>query len=157
MDTQMDRKTQRALQFAIKSIMYKRQSVAEMTERLEERHPGADGVAVIQRLIELDYLNDQAYCSAFIRHRSLSSPRGKYLLSQELRRKGIGSDEITLSLESFEEKEIIHDLALNKWNKLHRSPLKKRKDQLMRFLASRGFAISEVINTVNTIAQEGEE
>jgi regulatory protein len=157
MSNEMDKISHRALQFAIKSIMYKRQSVKEMRERLEERYPEADQEHIIVRLIELEYLDDQAFCEAYIRHRSLSAPRGKYLLKQELYKKGIQSDMISLCLESFEEVSVIYDLAHKKWEKLHRSPLKKRKTQLMRFLASRGFNISEVINTVNAIAQEPEE
>jgi regulatory protein len=153
----MDKITQRALQFAIKSIMYKRQSVKEMRERLEERFPEADRDQIIERLIELDYLNDQAYCEAYIRHRSMSSPRGKYLLSRELKQKGIPSDLASLSLEDFEEKQIIQEVALNKWRKLKSAPPEKRRERLMRFLASRGFAISEVIQTVKSIAENSEE
>lgn len=153
----LDSISQRALQFAIKSIMYKRQSVKEMRERLEERYPEADREAIIIRLLELEYLDDQLFCEAYIRHRSLTAPRGKYLLSRELMKKGIPSDIAALCLESFEEQSVIMEVAEKKWEKLHRSEPKKRREQLMRFLASRGFSLREVIETVKLIADEPQE
>lgn len=149
--------TQRALRFAINSLLAKRQSEQEMRERLEKRYPEADREQIITRLKELEYLDDDAYCEAYIRYRSSSAPRGAFSLKRELNKKGIASETVQHALSEFSEEEYVFELAAQKWQKLHRSPFQKRKEQLMRFLASRGFQASLVIDAVNHVAESPDE
>lgn len=148
---------EKAMEFALKSITAKRQSVQEMRERLEKRFPQVDREAIIQRLKELEYLNDEAFCEAWVRHRSLTSPRGKYALNQELRKKGIDGSLIDQVLEAFEEFSVIDEVAEKKWQRISGDTLQKRKEKLMRFLLSRGFAISEVLDCVKRVAETPED
>jgi len=144
---------QEALEFCLKSISAKRQTVKEIREKLATRFPEADAEAVIARLQELEYLDDKAFAEAYIRHRSLSSPRGKWVLRQELRRKGVAESDYALALESFSEDDVITEVAEKKWEKLRNEPDQyKKKQKLLRFLVSRGFSMGECLEVVNSFA-----
>ena len=142
-----------ALQFSIKSITRKRQTEARIREKLARRFPQADADQVVARLKELNYLNDKDFSSAWVNYRSLSSPRGKYALRQELKRKGIQEEDMSQALEDYSEHEAIAGLAAKKWPVLKDASIWKRKEKLQRFLLSRGFTISEVIEVVNSVAR----
>ena len=148
-----------AIEFALKSLTVKRQSEREMRDKIRRRFPDADVEAVISRLIELDYLDDQAFAAAFVRHRSLSSPRGSYTLRQELKRKGIADIDMEEALEDYkaEEGAVLEALAQKKWLKIKEQNAFKKRTKLQQFLMSRGFAISDVIEVVNAVAQEPDE
>lgn len=144
---------QEALEFCLKSISAKRQTVKEIREKLAKRFPEADAEAVIARLKELEYLDDKAFAEAYIRHRSLSSPRGKWVLRQELRRKGVSETDYALALEAFSEDDVITEVAEKKWEKLrNETDQYKKKQKLLRFLVSRGFSMGECLEVVNSFA-----
>lgn len=145
-----------ALEYAIYSLVHRRQTERQIREKIFKRFPEADPEPVIERLKELNYLNDEAFSEAWIRHRSLSSPRGKYLLEQELKRKGVSGGNREKALEAYDEQDFLKELALKKWEKLRGTDQKKKREKLMRFLLSRGFAIGNVIPLVNSFAP-GEE
>lgn len=152
----MDDISQKALEFALKSVTAKRQTVKEMRERLQKRFPEAEHKAIIERLIELNYLNDQEFCEAWLRYRSLGSPKGKFALQQELKRKGVDEAIIQPALEAFDERENLFDLAEKKWLKLAHKDPRKRKESVMRFLASRGFAVGNILEVLEQLG-EGEK
>jgi len=150
--------TQKALEFALKSVTAKRQTVKEMRERLQKRFPEADHDLIVERLQELEYLNDQAFSEAWIRHRSVSSPKGTYVLRQEMRRKGVQDHDMTEALEAFDEESVLNELAQRRWAKLVKEPnIYKRKEKLIRFLTARGFSMSNVLDVVNTLAETLED
>ncbi|MDP2691189.1 MAG: regulatory protein RecX [bacterium] len=152
-------KTLEAIEFALKSLSIKRQTEHEMREKIRNRFPNADLDTVITRLKELDYLDDQSFASAFIRHRSLSSPRGSYALRQELKRKGVSEADMESALSHFEDEEeaVIESLARKKWAQIREANAFKKRQKLQRFLLSRGFAVSSVLEAVNSVANGQED
>lgn len=148
---------QDALEFCIKSVSTKRQTVKEIEDKLAKRFPEANAQEIISRLRELDYLDDKAFSSAWVRHRSVSSPRGKWVLKSELKRKGITEQDMEEALQAFDEEPVLQELAKGKWEKLRgEKDLRKRKEKLMRFLTSRGFAFSDVLEMTNSFASDSE-
>lgn len=143
----------KALEYAIRSLLRKRQTEKEIRGRIQKRHPTAPVEEVISRLKELNYINDEAFSEAWIRHRSLSSPKGKFQLERELRQKGVSSENRGKALQEYDEGDVLQELALKKWEKLRETDMRKKREKLMRFLLSRGFAISSVIEIVNSFAQ----
>jgi len=143
----------KALEYAIRSLLRKRQTEKEIRERIQKRHPEANVEEVVTRLKELNYINDEEFSEAWVRHRSLTSPKGKFQLEQELRRKGVSSRNREKALEEYDEKQVLTDVALRKWNKLRETDQKKKREKLMRFLLSRGFAIGSVIEVVDSFAR----
>jgi SOS response regulatory protein OraA/RecX len=173
----------KALEYAIRSLLRKRQTEKEIRERIIKRHPGAPVDEVIDRLKELNYINDEQFSEAWVRHRSLTSPKGKFQLNMELKRKGVSSNNREKAIEEYDEKSVLKEIAVKKWLQLNKNqpssprssgvPLKrgrgsgggsffqndserKKRDKLMRFLLSRGFAISSVLEIVKSFAQNEE-
>jgi regulatory protein len=105
---------------------------------------------IIERLVELRLLDDLKYCRMWVEERSRMRPRGKFMLDQELRKKGIPKDlleqfwtdygeidEVALALRIYEKKR----------ERVTGEPRKVR-EKLYRHLASKGFnhrVIQEVI------------
>jgi len=175
----------KALEYAIRSLLRKRQTEQEIRERIKKRHPDAKVDEVISRLKELNYINDEEFSEAWIRHRTLSSPKGKFKLEQELKQKGVSGKNREKALEEYDEKVVLEELAQKKWQQLNKNTQgflleglkglqeelpshakervrersekeRKLREKLMRYLLSRGFAISSVLEVVKTVAQKEE-
>lgn len=147
------------IEYALRSLTMKRQTEKQIREKLEKYYPEIDHVEVIDRLKELDYLNDDEFCAAWIRHRTLSSPRGHFVLRRELQMKGVPSHmiEAHLSEASFDDE--LKELAQKKWTIISRKEddKYKQKQKLQRFLLSRGFSVTDVLEVVKQIASHTEE
>lgn len=102
-----DAKTQ-FMEYALGLLARRAYSAAQLKKKLVERlrkrgamrDGGAEGDAdavidaVIMRLRELRYLDDLRYAERWVEERSRLKPRGKRLLTQELRLKGISPETI---------------------------------------------------------------
>jgi regulatory protein len=70
-------------------------SVAETRRRLRHLgYPPSLSDDVIDRLVELGYLDDVAFARAWVESRDRARPRGSLALRQELQRKGVPRDTI---------------------------------------------------------------
>lgn len=101
---------------------------------------------VLEKLKELKYVNDKQFAKDYVYFRLQVSPRGKFLLKQELYKKGISEDLIQNALEQNE----IDEIALAKQLYKHKNKAlkpyepQKRKEKMMRFLQSRGFGYAVI-------------
>jgi len=105
---------------------------------------------VLTRLKELKYLDDTQYAKDFISTRIELKPKGRFMLQQELKRKGIHPD---LAQRVIDETEIDENKnaieALKKRIKSFSSvPPQKQKEKSMRFLASRGFNLEAIYKAI---------
>lgn len=103
--------------------------------------------AVIARLKELNYLNDETFSQFWTENRQTFRPKGVQALRQELRQKGIDNETINEALSEIDEdaaawaaieKKLVH------WQSLERTEFEKK---LKGFLLRRGF-VYEVVNRV---------
>ena len=150
-------RTKDPLEYAIKSASFKRQTEKQLREKLGKRFPESDHEAIIERLKELDYVNDREFCEAWIHHRSLTSPRGKFALKRELRQKGVPTGIIEEVLSSYEEGETLEAVLRKKWELLSNQETQKRREKTLRYMTSRGFRIGEVLDVLNEVAREHSE
>jgi regulatory protein len=68
-------------------------SVAETTRRLRQLgFPDQLAEQVVAQLVELDYLDDEAFARAWVESRDRSRPRGELALRRELAQKGVGRE-----------------------------------------------------------------
>jgi regulatory protein len=68
-------------------------SVAEVRRRLRHLgYPAGLGDEVVDRLVELGYLDDIAFARAWVESRDRARPRGILALRQELQRKGVSRE-----------------------------------------------------------------
>lgn len=105
---------------------------------------------VLDKLKELKYVNDEQFAKDYINFRTTISPRGAFVLKQELYKKGISEELIQKALNEVELDEVAlaKQLVEHKAKSLQSFEPQKRKEKMIRFLMSRGFGydvIKEVI------------
>lgn len=94
---------------------------------------------IIDRLKDLNYLNDHDFARQFIRNRIRFKPKSAYALGYELRRKGIDpviADELLASLD---DAQLAWTAALSKQTQWQHLDPDTHKKKLMNHLRYRGF------------------
>jgi regulatory protein len=83
----------RATETALAFVAYRPRSEREVRDRLRRGGYGQDAADhAIARLLDWRYLDDEEFARRWIENRSTHRPRGRRLLQQELRRKGIAAE-----------------------------------------------------------------
>jgi len=104
---------------------------------------------VISKLKNKGYIDDHKFASWWVSHRILFKPRGKFLIIQELRQKGVNSDIISEALEEAgldSESEMKYALELGRKKKRSLDNLEdeKKKRKFFNFLSRKGFVYSTI-------------
>lgn len=120
-------------------------------------------VAVLDRLKELEYLDDEQYAQDFVADRIKFKPRGEFLLRRELKLKGISKELIGEIFrdgdiseggisggEEFNELAVCLDALVRKERQWRDITINKKKEKAVRFLASRGFKPDAIYKVVNS-------
>ncbi len=82
---------ERAMGYALRLLSFRMRTQKELGERLIRKGFNADiTAAILERLKDMGYLDDQVYVESYIRGRS--KPTGKRLFRHELSKKGIDKD-----------------------------------------------------------------
>lgn len=125
----------------------KKISELEEDDCLKEDRESNEALAqmVIDRLKELNYLNDQSYLENYVSDRMRFRPRGEFLIKRELMMKGIDKQ----LLDSYFGKEKIDELEAA--TRLLESKKKRLmdKEKAYRFLASKGFKPDNIYKAVD--------
>jgi len=83
----------RAIESALAFVAYRPRSEREVRDRLRRGRYGQEATDhAIARLLDWRYLDDEEFARRWIENRSTNRPRGRRLLQQELRRKGIAAE-----------------------------------------------------------------
>lgn len=134
------------MQAALKIVSRRRRTVLEMRENLSEKFPMESVVIekVLERLLEMKYLDDYLYVQAFARDRLKFRPRGKRMIEFELKRKGVDAAVAAKGLADLEidEVETARKIFLLYQKK---SAFKRAKDQrasAFRHLVGRGISFA---------------
>ncbi len=143
---QFSHELESAKQLALKFISTRMRTTQEVTEHLRKKGFSREQIEVaIAFLHAYQYLDDEAYCRAWIHDRIRFHPCGRQKMAVELRKKISDSQLITDSLAayfSFEEELALAKAAAeqkirNRTGKKHIS-----REQLSRFLYTRGYSSS---------------
>lgn len=132
-----------ALQYALRLLGRRSYTEAQVREKLEKRSRDTGLVdQVINKLINLRCLNDKSFTENYIRFRSQQSPRSLAYLTSELKRKGIEKDMIIDAWNSSNvtDENLCREAAQRKIKSLSQESDQKKREKLIRFLASRGFS-----------------
>ena len=114
---------------------------------------------VIEKLENLNLINDKEFARWFIDQRQQFRPRGKMLLTLELRQKGISPEVIaealtTIDASSQTEKAIeLLERKINLWREKDIRVLRKKAQD---FLLRRGFSYAVVRDAVQKVIDRGE-
>ncbi|ANT65635.1 regulatory protein RecX [Prosthecochloris sp. CIB 2401] len=144
----------KAFELALRLLSLRQHARYEIREKL--RLKGFSNVAAehtIQRLDQLQLLDDLAFSTGFIRSRCRTKPSGPYKLRYELRKKGIEEEVIDQALDGFDSWEECKKAAIKKLPHL-KGERQVRERKLQAHLMSRGFD-NEVIREVLSELQTG--
>lgn len=96
----------------------------------------------IAELIHSGYIRDRKYAESWVARRQKSNPRGKRVLKNELRDKGIDpetAEQVVGKIDTEDERRAAHQLAERRIKQYKRLPVQVAKRRLHGFLARRGF------------------
>lgn len=127
---------------ASRQLAYRARSTAELSKTLADRGFGEGVVAeVIERFLELGYLDDEEFARRWIASRDQIAPRGSRLLRQELRQKGIEADlaDQSLAEAGLDDLTTARRLAERRMDRLRDLPVDKARQRLAGYLQRRGF------------------
>jgi regulatory protein len=154
-----EEKRKRTFDRAIKLISAKSRSVAELRERLLQGRMAnrADVEAVIERLKEYGYLDDERFAFSYASLRVKQRPIGKRRMERDLKFKKVDSAVAEQALElvyaETSEEELI-DRAIEKRTRLRGKPKNRLEAKsLFDYLLRQGFALELVSEKVRAATQ----
>ncbi len=137
---------------ATRALMRRAHSVHEMKEYLVLRAEEKDHAdAVLQKLRELNYLDDARYARDFARAHAQNRHQGKFRIARELRARGVPDRHIEAALASVfaetDESALVKSRIERQLRRLRGGPLDEKKSaSLYRSLLRAGFS-ADVIRT----------
>lgn len=147
---------QKILDRALFLMSLRDHSKSELKRKLQQKFP--EDIEIIENVLEelkrTTVIDDNRFAKIFTEYRLKSSPRGKNLIKQELLKKGIEQETIENVFENmnFEEEINAEELAINKAKSFDKNlDPQKKKEKLMRFLASRGFDFDIILKTIKKL------
>lgn len=150
---------QRAYERALKFLSYRPRSIAEVRQYLREHQvEESHGSAVIEKLLNLGYLDDQKFAQWWVENRKEFNPRGSHVIRRELLHKGVAEDIINEAIEqlgcAMDTEEEIEALARKRARRLLHEDRRTFRRKLGSFLLRRGFAYETVAPIVDRLWQE---
>ena len=141
---------ERAYENALNFLSYRPRSKAELQRYLSRRRELPDTVVetVLTRLCKAGLLDDEAFARFWVENRTKFRPRGRRMLVQELRQKGVPPETIEAALAEYNEDASAWKVAENHARRLAHLPPDIFKRRLSGRLARRGFSydlIHEII------------
>lgn len=149
-------KFDKALGYSYRLLSYRPRSKKELSFRLKlKKFDKITVKKVIQRLEELDYIDDEEFAKFWIRMRLSAKPCGVSLLCYELRDKGVSQDIIDSVIKEqtkdYDEKKVALDLAIQQKDRLKNKDLTTAKRRIFGYLKRRGFSYSDIYDAINGI------
>ncbi len=145
----------RAMEAATRFLAVRPRSVAEVRRRLQRSHFDAATIErVIERLRELEYLDDEAFARYWVENRETFRPRGLRALRYELRQKGISNEIIERVLGTVEPTVSARAALLPKARRWKQLQWPEFRTKATQYLARRGFSYDVIRDTVVEVWQE---
>lgn len=135
-------KVERAYNKALKYISYRPRSEKEITDFLTKKKFDKDIITtILERLKELNLLNDEEFVRWWIEQRQTYRPKSKRIIKQELKLKGISQDLIDEIVEKDSKDDFETALELFKKNQRKFENYKNQEylKKVSEFLGRRGF------------------
>jgi regulatory protein len=140
---------------AYRLISLRPRSIAEIQRNLRKKGYEPEVIEqVIDRLVELDFLNDEAFAQYWIEQRDTFKPRSHLALRQELQQKGISRNIIDQALTASDETVTVRAAAEKKARQLSHYPEDEFKKKLGQFLQRRGFRYALIKDISDEMWQE---
>lgn len=145
-----------ALQIALRYLERRARTEAEIRQKLTERQvPPQEIEAVLVKLKEIGYINDQQFAENFQRSRNDYKPTGVQRLRIELRQKGVPKEIVqAVQVEKEDEAELALRAAqsrLRQYSNLEPAVFERR---MIGFLARRGFSYDVIKQALRNVKIE---
>ena len=135
---------------AFKLLSYRERTIKEMEDRLRKKDFSEEVIkAVVDFLLEKDYLNEKRFAEMWISSRKKHHPRGRKLIYKELKNKGVNQRIINSALDQHLTNQEEIDMAeylKDKWLR-RRTEEDSSSYKLKNYLANKGFSY-DLIYTV---------
>jgi len=144
-----------ALESALRVLSYRPRSESEIRTRL--RRAGASAEATdetIERLRGAGLIDDESFARDWVDGRQSRSPRGRRLLTSELRAQGIDRQILESAVAGVDDFESAYRAAERRASSLQSLPYPQFRQRLSGFLLRRGFDHETVRKTVATLWEE---
>ncbi|GIW04919.1 MAG: regulatory protein RecX [Thermomicrobiales bacterium] len=151
---------QQALEAAFRLLTRRPRSEREIRERLERRgFPPPVIETVIGKLAAWRYVDDEAFARYWVEQREANRPRGRRLLAQELRHKGIDREVIREALDDADIDELAAARSLGEAKLLHYRQLEPSivRRRLGAYLMRKGFSYETVRAVMRDLLADSDE
>ncbi len=134
---EVERARARVLDF----LSYRPRSEWEIRQYLQKhKHSSSAIEAVVNALSEVNLIDDSAFTQYWLENRAQFRPKGKRVLSRELRQKGVSSQLIDETLEAYDEEEAARRVLTEQARRLTNLPPDVFRRRLIERMARRGFS-----------------
>ena len=132
---------EKAKQSAYKYLSYRPRSIAEVERNLRDKKYDEMVISqVVERLQELQLLDDSAFARFWVEQRDTFKPRSAMALRQELMQKGVARDVIDDVLADVDETAVARKAAATRFNRWQHLPEDEFRKKMGGFLQRRGFS-----------------
>jgi len=146
---------QRCHNTASRYLAYRPRSASELRQRLLKRGFNAETIGVvIAELAEKGLVDDAAFARFWKENRDTFSPRSRWLVSAELRQKGVAADVIEQVTGQADDSQSAYRAAQKKAGRLPLGDYQVFRRRLGDFLKRRGYGYEVVQETVSRLWRE---
>ncbi len=138
-----------AMQIAMKFCGYRERSKKEVEDKLIAKSFNQKIIKVcIERLVELDFLNNIRFSKSFSRGKNNNNRWGKNKIKFHLKNKGLTDDEINRGIESIDEESYLNILKKN--IELYNKKLKEPdRNKLIGHLINKGYEMDLILKHIS--------
>ena len=138
-----------AMQIAMKFCGYRERSKKEVEDKLIAKNFNQKIIKVcIERLVELDFLNNIRFSKSFSRGKNNNNRWGKNKIKFHLKNKGLTDDEINIGIESIDEESYLNILKKN--IELYNKKLKEPdRNKLIGHLINKGYEMDLILRYIS--------
>lgn len=139
---------------ALKYLSLRIRSIQEIKSYLENKKFEPQAISqAISKLIELKFLNDEAYGESFTRSRQVYKGKSRYFVKYELKQKGLEQGTIDKVLASSQEDlQTAKDFITRKKRIYSNLNNLEFREKMMRLLSSRGFSFDIIKNALKSLS-----
>lgn len=143
---------------ALSFLTPRMRTVREVEEQLDDLQYGeADILTTVERLKELNLLDDAAYAREFVRSRLATKPVSRQKLYLDLRAHKLPEEVIEAALNELPEEtegDNAREVAKKFWRQMSGLEVSVRRERVLRRLTSRGFSTEASLAAIREAAEE---
>ena len=143
---------------ALSFLTSRMRTVREVEEKLDDLQYGeGDILATVERLKELNLLNDAEYAREFVRSRLATKPVSRQKLYHDLRAHKLPEEVIEAALNELPketEGDNAREVAKKFWRQMSALEVPVRRERVLRRLMSRGFSTEASLAAIREAAEE---